>query len=170
MLIDRPELVARVAAGLKSSPVTALLGPGQCGKTTVARQLSGKEPGSYFDLENPRDQARLQNAQTALEGLSGLVVLDEIHRQPELMPLLRVLSDRRPLPARFLILGSASPSLLKNCSETLAGRVHFVDMSGFTLDEAGAGRQEMLWTRGGFPESFLAGDDAASFKWREDFV
>jgi uncharacterized protein len=170
MLVARPELVARVETGLKSSPVTALLGPRQCGKTTLARQFCVRQPENYFDLENPRDQARLQHAQTALENLTGLVVLDEIHRQPELMPLLRVLADRVPLPAQFLILGSASPSLLKNCSETLAGRVHFVDMSGFTLAETGTDRQETLWTRGGVPDSFLAASDPASFKWRADFV
>ena len=170
MLIARPELVARVETGLKSSPVTALLGPRQCGKTTLARQFAGQKTGGYFDLENPRDQARLQNAQTALEGLSGLVVLDEIQRRPDLMPLLRVLADRRPLPAHFLILGSASPALLKHCSETLAGRVHFVDMGGFTLSEVGADHQQALWVRGAFPDSFLARDEPASMKWREDFV
>jgi hypothetical protein len=97
MLIARPEIVARVQTGLKGSPVTALLGPRQCGKTTLARQFAGQKAGGYFDLENPRDQARLQNPQTALEGLSGLVVLDEIQRRPHLMPLLRVLADRRPV-------------------------------------------------------------------------
>ena len=101
--IARPELLDRIMSGLASSPVTALLGPRQCGKTTIARDIASQHSGAYFDLENPRDQARLQNAQTILESINGLIVLDEIQHQPELMPLLRVLSDRQPLPARFLM-------------------------------------------------------------------
>ena len=168
--IARPELIDRIMTGLASSPITALLGPRQCGKTTIARDIASQHSGAYFDLENPRDQARLQNAQTILESLGGLIVLDEIQRQPELMPLLRVLADRRPLPARFLILGSASPTLMKGCSETLAGRAHFVSMNGFSLEEAGAEQSGALWVRGGFPDSFLAANDTASLKWREDFI
>ena len=168
--IARPELLDRIMSGLASSPVTALLGPRQCGKTTIARDIASQHSGAYFDLENPRDQARLQNAQTILESINGLIVLDEIQHQPELMPLLRVLSDRQPLPARFLILGSASPTLMKGCSETLAGRVHFVDMSGFSMEETGTGQTDALWLRGGFPDSFLAANDAASLKWRDDFI
>ena len=169
-MLDRPELVERVTAGLKHSPVTLILGPRQCGKTTLARRLSEKQEGSYYDLESPRDLARLAQPQTALEAARGLVVLDEIHQRPDLLPLLRVLADRQPLPCRFLLLGSASPDLMKKSSETLAGRVHFVDMNGFTLDETGAERQPQLWVRGGFPKSFLAEDEARSVKWREDFV
>lgn len=169
-LIPRPELVARVNDGLAHSPVTLILGPRQCGKTTLAQMLGEKQSGSYYDLENPRDLARLEHPQTVLEAARGLVVLDEIHQRPDLMPLLRVLSDRKPTPCRFLLLGSASPDLMKKCSETLAGRVYFVDMSGFTLDEAGAKRQSELWMRGGFPNSFLAANEALSVKWREDFI
>ncbi len=169
-MIARPELVERVSAGLKRSPVTLILGPRQCGKTTLARMLGEERGATYYDLENPRDLARLAQPQTVLEAARGLVVLDEIHQRPDLMPLLRVLADRRPLPCRFLLLGSASPDLMKKSSETLAGRVHFVDMNGFTLAETGAERQAELWVRGGFPKSFLADDEAQSFKWREDFV
>lgn len=169
MKISRPELMHRVEQGLKTSPVTALLGPRQSGKTTLAREIAGKK-GRYFDLENPRDQARLTQAQSVLEELRGLVVLDEIQRRPDLMPLLRVLADRRPLPARFLLLGSASPDLMKHSSESLAGRIHFVDMGGFNLREVGADQQRKLWVRGGFPDSFLARNEAVSLAWREDFI
>jgi predicted AAA+ superfamily ATPase len=170
MFVERQELLARVELGLASRPVTALLGPRQCGKTTLARHLASLKTGVYFDLENPRDQARLENSQTTLEQINGLVVLDEIQLKPELMPLIRVLADRRPQPATFLILGSASPALMKHCSETLAGRVHFVGMSGFTLSEVGSENWRTHWLRGGFPDSFVARDEAASFKWREDFI
>jgi predicted AAA+ superfamily ATPase len=169
-MVPRPELVDRVTAGLEHSPVTLLLGPRQCGKTTLARQLGQKQEGSYYDLESPRDLARLAQPQTALEAARGLVVLDEIHQRPDLLPLLRVLADRQPSPCRFLLLGSASPDLVKKSSETLAGRVHFVDMSGFTLAETGVERRSELWVRGGFPKSFLAQDEPGSVKWREDFI
>ena len=169
-MIPRPELVERVNSGLEHSPVTLILGPRQCGKTTLAQLLGEKQAGSYYDLESPRDLARLANPQTVLEAARGLVVLDEIHQRPDLLPLLRVLADRKPLPCRFLLLGSASPDLMKKSSETLAGRVHFVDMGGFTLAETGLKRQETLWVRGGFPKSFLAEVEARSVKWREDFV
>jgi predicted AAA+ superfamily ATPase len=169
-LIERPELVRRITAGLRDSPVTLLLGPRQCGKTTLARQLTDKRGGTYYDLENPRESARLGQPQTVLEAARGLVVLDEIHQRPDLLPLLRVLADRKPAPCRFLLLGSASPDLMKRSSETLAGRVHFVDMNGFTLAETGVERQAQLWMRGGFPKSFLAEDEPRSVKWREDFI
>jgi predicted AAA+ superfamily ATPase len=169
-MIPRPELIERVNFGLKHSPVTLILGPRQCGKTTVARQVGEKQAGSYYDLESPRDLARLEHPQTALEAARGLVILDEIHQRPDLMPLLRVLADRKPSPCRFLLMGSASPDLMKKCSETLAGRVHFVDMGGFTLGETGMERQSGLWLRGGFPNSFLAVNEPFSFKWREDFI
>ena len=150
-MIARPELLERVTTGLKNSPVTLILGPRQCGKTTLARQLGEKEEGSYYDLESPRDLARLGQPQTVLEAARGLVVLDEIQQRPDLLPLLRVLADREAAPCRFLLLGSASPDLMKKSSETLAGMVHFVDMGGFTLAETGAERQADLWMRGGFP-------------------
>jgi len=169
-MIPRPELVARVNDGLKHSPVTLILGPRQCGKTTLAKMMGEKQAGSYYDLENPRDLGRLVHPQTVFEAARGLVVLDEIHQRPDLMPLLRVLADRKPLPCRFMLLGSASPDLMKRCSETLAGRVYFVDMGGFTLSEVGVERDSELWVRGGFPKSFLEADEARSLKWREDFI
>lgn len=169
-MILRSVLMKRVLGGLRASPITAILGPRQCGKTTLAREIATKKKATYFDLENPRDLARLENAQTTLEGLRGLVVLDEIQRRTDLMPLLRVLADRRPLPTRFLFLGSASPDLMKDSSETLAGRVHFVDMGGFLLTEVGREKQQSLWLRGGFPNSFLARNGHESLKWREDFI
>jgi predicted AAA+ superfamily ATPase len=169
-LLPRARLLRRVRTALGRSPVVALLGPRQCGKTTLARLVAPGERAQRFDLENPRDQARLANPQLALEGLRGIVVLDEIQRSPELLPLLRVLADRRPLRARFLVLGSASPELVRGASETLAGRVEFVEMGGFSLDEVGAAGLERLWLRGGFPRSFLARSPDASWAWREGFL
>src|SRR5436309_9550941 len=163
-MIARPELLERVTAGLEHSPISLILGPRQCGKTTLARQLGETQEGSYYDLESPRDLARLAQPQTLLEAARGLVVLDEIHQRPDLLPLLRVLADRQPSPCRFLLLGSASPNLMKRSSETLAGRVHIVDMSGFTLAETGFERQSELWMRGGFPKSFLAENEPRSVK------
>lgn len=170
MLIQRTELIERVTTALKSSPITGLLGPRQCGKTTLAKEIGRQQTATYFDLEDPEDQARLENPKLTLSPLLGLVVLDEIQRRPELLPLLRVLADRHPLPARFLLLGSASPDLMKDASESLAGRIQFVDMGGFSLWEVGADKQQALWVRGGFPPSFLAENDAASMTWRESFV
>src|SRR5208282_4194400 len=122
-MINRQTDVGLVRAALKRSRVVALLGPRQCGKTTLARQFVPADSLNYFDLEEPQDLARLTEPDTALRPLKGLVVIDEIQRRPDLFPMLRVLADRRPLPARFLILGSASPDLLKQSSETLAGRI-----------------------------------------------
>ncbi|MGB5080125.1 MAG: ATP-binding protein [Burkholderiales bacterium] len=168
-MIGRPSLLKTVRDGLKSNPVVALLGPRQCGKTTLARSLA-RSGTPYFDLENPADLARLAEPMLALGRLRGLVVIDEVQRRPDLFPVLRVLSDRRPAPARFLVLGSASPELLRQTSETLAGRVRFVEMGGFSLDETGAQNWRRLWVRGGFPRSYLARSEAESTRWREDFV
>jgi predicted AAA+ superfamily ATPase len=148
----------------------ALLGPRQCGKTTLARQLAGTSKSTYFDLESPVDLARLSEPMTALESLRGLIVIDEVQRHPDLFPILRVLSDRGPIRARFLILGSASPELLRQSSETLAGRIAIVEMAGFTLAELKRPDLNRLWLRGGFPRSFLARTEAASSAWREDFI
>jgi len=148
----------------------ALLGPRQCGKTTLARQLAGASKSTYFDLENPVDLARLSEPMTALESLRGLIVIDEVQRHPDLFPILRVLSDRKPVRARFLILGSASPELLRQSSETLAGRIAIVEMAGFTLEELNRPDLDRLWLRGGFPRSFLARTESASTAWREDFI
>ncbi len=169
-MLERTKLLARLRAGLRTSPAVALLGPRQCGKTTLARQLAGTSTSTYFDLENPVDLARLSEPMTALESLRGLIVIDEVQRHPDLFPILRVLLDRKPIQARFLILGSASPELLRQSSETLAGRIAIVEMSGFTLEELNRPDLNRLWVRGGFPRSFLARTEAVSTAWREDFI
>jgi predicted AAA+ superfamily ATPase len=169
-MIKRQQLLARLRAGLKASPAVALLGPRQCGKTTLARQLADTSKSTYFDLENPVDLARLSEPMTALESLRGLIVIDEVQRHPDLFPILRVLLDRKPIRARFLILGSASPELLRQSSETLAGRMAIIEMAGFTLEELKRPDLDRLWLRGGFPRSFLARTEAASTAWREDFI
>lgn len=166
----RPDSEARVRAALKRSPISALLGPRQCGKSTLARRLTGPARAAFFDLEAPVDVARLARPDMALAPLTGLVVIDEVQLRPELFPLLRVLADRRPVRARFLLLGSASPDLVRRSAETLAGRVEFVPMGGFTEQEVGAARRNRLWLRGGFPRAFLASSDDASLQWREDFI
>jgi predicted AAA+ superfamily ATPase len=125
---------------------------------------------TLLDLERPRDVDALAEPMLALEARKGLVVIDEVQRRPDLFPVLRVLADRRPLPARFLVLGSASPHLLRQTSESLAGRITFYELTGFALDEAGAPAIDRLWLRGGFPRSYLAATDAASLRWRIDFV
>jgi predicted AAA+ superfamily ATPase len=170
MLVLRRDLAARVQAGLRTNPVVTLLGPRQCGKTTLARQLIRGGIAHYFDLENPVAEARLAEPMTALAPLRGLVVIDEVQRMPALFPVLRVLADRPRRPARFLLLGSASPDLMHASSESLAGRVSFVDMGGFAIGEVGERELRRLWLRGGFPRSFLARTEAASVAWREDFV
>jgi predicted AAA+ superfamily ATPase len=169
-MIERTDWLTKLADGLRLSPVTAILGPRQCGKTTLAREFGRQLQAAYFDLEDPEDQARLSNPKLVLEPLRGLVILDEIQRRPELTQLLRVLADRRPLPCRFIILGSASPDLMRNASDSLAGRIHFVDLSGFSLTELKPASLPQLWMRGGFPPSFLAESDAASQMWRRDYV
>lgn len=170
-MIPRPEALERIRRAFRVHPIAALLGPRQCGKTTLARHLASEETRSaVFDLENPIDRQRLANPMRALGELEGMVVIDEIQRQPELFEVLRVLVDRPGASTRFLVLGSASPRLVSGVSETLAGRVGTIDLSGFSLDEVGAAELDRLWLRGGFPRSFLAPDEEASFAWREAFV
>jgi len=169
-VIARPQLIQRIRARLETGPAVVLLGPRQCGKTTLARLIAAQTRSTYFDLEAPTDLAQLTQPMTALENLRGLVVIDEVQRRPELFPVLRVLLDRKPVRTRFLILGSASPELLQQSSETLAGRVAFVEMGGFTLDEIPPRDLGRLWLRGGFPRSFLARSERVSLAWREDFV
>jgi predicted AAA+ superfamily ATPase len=160
----------RVRAALKRSRIVALLGPHQCGKTTLAREFVPAGSLRYFDLEKPASLARLSEPETVLEPLKGLVVIDEVQRHPELFPLLRVLADRQPLPARFLILGSASPELLKQSSESLAGRIETIVLQGFRLSDLGAKTQPRHWLRGGFPLSYTARTEADSVIWRNQFL
>jgi len=168
--IERAKLLSRIENRFESNPVVLLQGPRQCGKTTLARQFATRHKAEYFDLESPADAARLAQPMTALEPLTGWVVIDEAQLQPGLFPILRVLADRRPLPAKFLMLGSASPDLVRGMSESLAGRVALISMAGFDLSEVGPDTFRALWWRGGFPRSFLAQTDAQSRQWREDFV
>jgi uncharacterized protein len=169
ILIDRPDYRQQLETSLEQFRITALLGPRQCGKTTLARQFMVSRE-AYFDLEDPVDLARLEAPRQTLGRLAGRVVIDEIQLRPDFFPLLRVLADREGTPARFLVLGSASPGLVKGVSESLAGRVGFVDMAGFEASEVGFDRLETLWLRGGFPESFLSPSNAASFQWRQQFI
>ncbi len=169
-MIDRNTEVGLVRAALRRSRVVALLGPRQCGKTTLARQFVPADALNYFDLEDPPSLARLSEPSTALRPLRGLVVIDEIQRRPDLFPVLRILADRKPLPARFLILGSASPDLLKQSSETLAGRLETVHLEGFRLRDLGPHAQGRLWLRGGFPLAYTAKSQADSVAWRRQFL
>ena len=170
MEIPRKHHLRRVRLLLKEFPVVALLGARQVGKSTLARQLTASHRGrtTWFDLENPADLARLSDPGLELRPLRGLVVLDEIHRLPGVFPLLRVLADRPRTPARFLVLGSASPELLRQTSETLAGRVAFHELDGFGLREVDD--LQRLWLRGGFPLSYLARSAPASRRWRDGFI
>lgn len=169
-MLSRLDLVADVELALSRSQVVLLAGPRQCGKTTLARQFVAPGSINYFDLEDPLSLARLAEPMTTLRGLSGLVVLDEVQRRPDLFPILRVLVDRDDTPARFLLLGSASGDLLRQTSESLAGRIEWVTMGPFTVSEAGPESAASLWLRGGFPRSFLARDEATSMAWRANFV
>jgi uncharacterized protein len=168
--IHRPASRALIELALNRSQVVAILGPRQCGKTTLARTFDVPKE-NYFDLERTTDRAALaSNAESVLGALQGLVVIDEVQELPNLFATLRVLADRKPLLTRFLILGSVAPELIRGVSETLAGRVEFISLSGFTLDEVGRSHADQLWQRGGFPRAFLADDDANSFTWRANFI
>ena len=169
-MIDRPHLLSDLRTALKRSPVVALIGPRQCGKTTAARWIVPPDSPCYFDLEDPASLARLDEPMTALAPLRGIVVIDEVQRRPELFPVLRVLSDRQPRPARFLILGSATPALLRQSSESLAGRLEIVTLAGFRLDELGERALARHWRRGGFPPAYLARSEADSVRWRRQFL
>jgi len=163
--------LSRIEEGFHAAPVTLPLGPRQCGKTTLARHYEGRPDTHWFDLENYLHRSRLEdNPMGTLAPLRGLVVLDEMQMLPGLFPLLRVLADRPEQPARILLLGSASPHLARQTAETLAGRNFRIEMGGFTGEEVGTHLRHALWLRGGFPRSFLSASDAASLKWRRDFI
>lgn len=161
---------ALVAQALRRSPVAAIVGPRQCGKTTLARQLVSPASPNYFDLEDPVSLARLDQRLTALRDLAGVVVIDEVRHRPDLFPVLRVLADRDDAPARFLVLGSVGPSLLRQSAESLAGRIEYVELTALQAAEVGAARMPRLWVRGGFPRSFLADTDADGAAWRRAFL
>ncbi len=169
-MLIRETLQTAVRAALRRSPSVALIGPRQVGKTTLARSLLAADSSNYFDLEDPQVEAQLTAPMTALSSLRGLVVIDEVQHSPDLFKVLRVLIDRPGDLARFLVLGSASPALLRQSSESLAGRIEVIETGGFTLDETGAEGADMLWWRGGFPRSYTAADDAASRIWRREFI
>ena len=169
-MISRPEPIRQIETSFQIHPITALLGPRQCGKTTLGRLIAEQEPSTVFDLENPVDIQRLSAPMQALKDLSGLVIIDEVQRKPELFELLRVLVDRSGQNARFLLLGSASPHLVKGVSESLAGRIGFVDLTGFQLWEVGEQHRDRLWIRGGLPIAFLADSEPESIQWRESFI
>ena len=171
MLLDRPTPAGRIREALAVHPCAALTGPRQCGKTTLARQIAAEAPGStYFDLEAAIDRQRLAAPELTLGRLDGLVVIDEVQRMPALFETLRVLVDRPDNDVRFLLLGSASPQLVRGVSESLAGRIGLVDLGGFDLGETGSDEWRTLWVRGGFPRAFLARNTKASSLWRRNFV
>lgn len=169
-MIHRPTFESRIRSALDRRPVVVLSGPRQSGKTTLAREFLSEESANYFDLEHPASLGRLEEPMTALEPLKGLVVIDEVQLRPELFPILRVLVDRRDNGARFLILGSASGELLRQSSESLAGRVERVEIGGFNLSEVGAESSDRLWHRGAFPDAFLASSAEDSAAWCQQFI
>lgn len=169
-MIERIRVRTRIQDAIERSRVSLLIGARQVGKTTLARTFVDESSLNYFDLENPADLARLEQPMTALADLSGVIVIDEIQRRPDLFPVLRVLSDRHPLPARFLILGSAAPDALRQATESLTGRLEELAVSGFSLAEIGIKHADRLWLRGGYPLAYLAKSDADSFRWRRQYA
>ena len=172
MEIKRSKEIKLLKNRLKESPVVAILGPRQCGKTTLSKQFASTVSSNkihFFDLEDYRDLSRLDNSTLALENLSGYIIIDEIQRKPELFPIIRVLVDKDP-SVRYLILGSASRDLIAQSSETLAGRISYIEMGGFTLEDISVKQTDKLWIRGGFPRSFLSKSEKTSFNWRQDFI
>ncbi len=171
-MIKRTKEISTLRSLLQRYPVVGIIGARQVGKTTLSRAFIEKSrgPSSFFDLENPKDMARLRDPLLALNGLKGIVVIDEIQRHPDLFPVLRVLADRPRNQSRFLVLGSASPELLRQSSETLAGRIHYHELGGFSIDEVGADNVLRLWLRGGFPRAYLARTHTESDEWRSGFI
>ena len=171
-MIARNEHLDTLIGLLRDFPVVGLIGARQVGKTTMARELASRWDGdiSFYDLEDPASRARLSDPMLALGGAQGLVVIDEVQRSPDLFPILRVLADRPGTAVRFLVLGSASPVLLRQSSESLAGRIAYHELPGFSLGEIGIDHADRLWLRGGFPRSFLARTERASMEWRRQFI
>jgi len=171
-MVPRSAHLARLAALQRQFPVVALLGPRQVGKTTLARQFADRTrgPSRLFDLESVEDLALLADPLLTLRPLKGLIVLDEVQRRPEIFATLRVLVDDPNVRQRFLVLGSASPDLLQQSSETLAGRIAYHELGGFGLDELGMANADRLWRRGGFPGSYLARSEVESRRWREELI
>lgn len=166
MQIERSRDRKRIETLLELFPVTAILGPRQCGKSTLSKTF---QTNHLFDLENPRDLAMLEAPQTTLESLEGLILIDEIQRKPELFPLLRYLVDHHP-QQRYLILGSASRELIRQSSESLAGRIGHHELGGLGLDDLGTENSRRAWLRGGLPRSYLASSDAGSLLWRQEYI
>ena len=172
-MLDRSDSIEAVETALGRAPVVVLAGPRQCGKTTLARRFVDPDSVNYFDLESPPSLARLEEPMTALAPLGGVVVIDEVQLRPDLFPTLRVLADRPDAKTRFLVLGSASGNLLRQTSESLAGRTERVLLGGFTTREtAGSGpdAESTLWRRGGLPRSFLAATEDGSVAWRREYI
>ncbi len=169
--MERVDFEIKIEKGFLVTPAVALLGPRQCGKTTLAKAY-GSSSGlkvHHFDLEDPLDLVRLENPTLTLEKLEGLIIIDEIQRIPDLFPVLRVLIDKK-LPQKFLILGSASRELAQQSSESLAGRLSYIELTPFTLMEVNDENSEKHFVRGGFPLSFLAETDEISYLWRESYI
>ena len=169
-MIPRPDPIHQIEDSFRIHPVTALFGPRQCGKTTLAQFISEQKKSIIFDLENIADIQRLSAPMQVMKDLSGLVIINEVQRKPELFELLRMLVDRPNSNTHFLLLGSVSPNLIKGFSESLAGRIGFVDLAGFQLWEVGVQHRDRLWIRGGLPGAFLAETESDSIQWRENFI
>ena len=171
-VIVRTRHISEIIRRLRLFEVVAILGPRQIGKTTLANQVAGRyhTQSHHFDLEDPTALSRLEeDPNLALKDLKGLIIIDEVQRLPDLFPLLRVLSDRRPRQGRFLVLGSASPDLLRQSSESLAGRISYYELNGLGPDEIEEGRLNRRWLRGGFPSAYLARSHRDCFEWLESF-
>lgn len=171
-MVFRPRELNLLSRLLRRYPVVAIVGARQVGKTTLARELAARHRGPVesFDLENPEDVDRLTDPMLALRHLRGLVILDEVQRSPDLFPMLRVLADRPRRPSTFLLLGSASPELLRQSSDSLAGRIAYHELGGFALDEVGSDNHQKLWRRGGLPLAYLSRSEQESFDWRRNFI
>ena len=169
-MIYRKRYIKQIQYSLRRSRITAILGPRQCGKTTLAKEIALNIKSHFLDLESPTDRAKLQNPELYLKSIKGLIIIDEIQLMPELFPILRVLVDQSSDNGQFLLLGRASPNLVKNASESLTERVEFVDLQGFDLTETGNTKLNRLWIRGGFPRSYLADTNEDSIAWRDGFV